>query len=289
MIRCIASDMDGTLLNSKQKISPANRDAIQFAQNQGVEFVIATGRSYREAKEVLEEAGIRCTVIALNGAEVRNEAGGITHRSVMSAKTASKAADYLENFGVYYEFFTNKGTFTENYETSIDMLVDIFQSANPEVPEEEIRMHVQNRGNNRYIQNMYDSKQIFNDPSIIFYKIVAFDKKESIFEELSSQLQSEVDDIHVTSSGFRNIEINHISAQKGIALERFVKEKGISLQHTMAVGDHLNDLSMLERVGFPIAMGNAVQSVKNLCPYETSKNDEDGVAKAIHTFLEIGQ
>lgn len=55
----------------------------------------------------------------------------------------------------------------------------------------------------------------------------------------------------------------------------------------MAVGDNLNDLSMLERVGFPIAMGNAVQAVKNLCPYETSKNDEDGVAKAIHKILEI--
>lgn len=287
MIRCIASDMDGTLLNSKQQISPANRDAIQLAKEQGVEFVIATGRSYQEAKEVLDEAGIRCTVIGLNGAEVRNEAGEITHRSVISAKTASQVADYLEKFGLYYEFFTNKGIFTENYETSIEMLVDIFQSANPEVSEEEIRIHLKNRGDIRHIQNVYDSKEIFNDPSIRFFKILAFDKKESLFEELSRKLEYELNDIHVTSSGFRNIEINHISAQKGIALERFVKEKGISLQHTMAVGDNLNDLSMLERVGFPIAMGNAVQAVKNLCPYETSKNDEDGVAKAIHKILEI--
>jgi Cof subfamily protein (haloacid dehalogenase superfamily) len=279
--------MDGTLLNSNQKISPANRDAIRFAQKQGVEFVIATGRSYQEAKEVLEEAGIRCTVIGLNGAEVRNEAGEMTHRNVLPAKTASQVAHYLETLGIYYEFFTNKGTFTENYEASIDMLVDIFKSANPEVPEEKIRMHVKNRGITRYIHNMYDSREIFNDPSILFYKIVAFDKDESLFEELSSKLEAELNEIKVTSSGFRNIEINHISAQKGIALERFVKEKGISLQHTMAVGDNLNDLSMLERVGYPFAMGNAVPEVKKLCPHETSKNDEDGVAKAIYKFLEI--
>ena len=71
MIKCIASDMDGTLLNSNQLISEENKEAIVKAQAQGIEFVVATGRSYQEATYVLDEAGITCPVICANGAEVR--------------------------------------------------------------------------------------------------------------------------------------------------------------------------------------------------------------------------
>ena len=53
MIKCIATDMDGTLLNSVQQISEENKEAILKAQAQGIEVVVATGRSYQEATYVL--------------------------------------------------------------------------------------------------------------------------------------------------------------------------------------------------------------------------------------------
>ena len=67
MIKLMASDMDGTLLNGDHEIGSHNIKAIKEAQQHGVEVLVATGRSYLEAMIPLREAGIICPVIAVNG------------------------------------------------------------------------------------------------------------------------------------------------------------------------------------------------------------------------------
>ncbi|AEP00594.1 HMP-PP hydrolase (pyridoxal phosphatase) Cof [Heyndrickxia coagulans] len=288
MIECIASDMDGTLLNSRQEVSPANAEAIKLAQKKGIHFVVTTGRSYEEARLVLDPVGIDCTVIGLNGAEVRDEKGKLLKTSGLDPLTASQVADVFDQLGIYYEFFTNKGTYTEDYEENMDMLVNLFHTANPEVPVEEVRNYIEQRGIRRYVHNIRDTKDIFHDPSILFYKILAFNEDEQRLRQIGKHLEKDFPDIKVTSSGFRNIEINHVSAQKGIALKEYTEKHGLSMEKTMAIGDNLNDISMLERVGYPFAMGNAENEVLEICRYRTKRNDEDGVAKAIYRMLEMG-
>ena len=61
----------------------------------------------------------------------------------------------------------------------------------------------------------------------------------------------------VSSSGAGNLEITNINAQKGIAVEQYAKSKGISMENVMVIGDNYNDLSMMERAGRSVAMGNA--------------------------------
>ena len=53
----------------------------------------------------------------------------------------------------------------------------------------------------------------------------------------------------------------------------------------MAIGDNENDLPMLQVAGLPVAMGNAVESVKQQCAFVTATNDEDGVAQAVRRFV----
>ena len=69
MIKLIASDMDGTLLNSNHKISKENLEAIKKAEEMGVKFAIATGRIYEDVEPLLKENGIKCQCIVLNGGE----------------------------------------------------------------------------------------------------------------------------------------------------------------------------------------------------------------------------
>ncbi|MCS4558904.1 HAD-IIB family hydrolase, partial [Shewanella sp. C32] len=71
MVMCIATDMDGTLLNQHQEITEENRLALLNAIEKGVHVVVATGRSYVEAKNVLQEAGLEVPLICVNGAEIR--------------------------------------------------------------------------------------------------------------------------------------------------------------------------------------------------------------------------
>ncbi|QQZ09272.1 Cof-type HAD-IIB family hydrolase [Heyndrickxia vini] len=284
MIKCIASDMDGTLLNSRQEISELNRKAILFAKDQGVEFVIATGRSYDEAKVILEATGINCPIIAANGAEIRNIQGDIVSTTGIDKEHASSIINVLSQLDIYFEVYTSKGKYTKDQEKSISVIVDIFHTANPERPIEEIRSTIEDRFVKGFIQTVDDYGKVLFDSDCVVYKIIAFSKDEKQLTMANASLKA-LKEIKITSSGHNNLEINHIDAQKGIALEAFVKSKGITLKETMAIGDNFNDLSMLKKVGYPVAMGNAEDEIKKVIANHTVKNDEDGVGKAIYQVL----
>lgn len=279
MIKCIASDMDGTLLNSKQEVSEKNREAIQKALNSGVEVVIATGRSYEEAISVLQESGLQLPIICANGAEIRTKEGEVVKAHPLDHKIAKQAADVLNQVGIYYEIYTSEGTYTVDYDKGVDIIIDIFTTANPELSRELVEEEAQHRYEKGLIHMVDSYEPILNGEKTI-YKLLVFHKDHSFLDEVEEKLK-QIDHLEVTSSAFGNLELMNTQAQKGIALAEFVEEKGISLQDTMALGDNYNDLSMFRVVGRSVAMGNANDDIKEQCTHVTLRNDESGVGEAI--------
>ena len=284
MIKCIATDMDGTILNSTaKKITDENRDAILKAQSQGVQVVIATGRSYDEADFLLEEAGLQCPVICVNGAEIRSEQGEVAAQTPMAKQDAADAAMLLKENDVYFEVYTDKGKFTSDPKKSVSVMVDIVVSANPDADYQEAIHFAEERV--KKIHQVADFHELFANEHTNLYKFLAFsfdtDKLEKVGKELA-----QIETLAISSSGHENLEITHKQAQKGIALEAFVKARGITLEETMAIGDNFNDVSMFEKAGRSVAMGNANQMIKNLCDFVTDTNEKSGVAKAILAVLE---
>lgn len=283
MIKCIASDMDGTLLNSTgKKITDGNKAAILKAQSQGVEVVIATGRSYDEACLPLEEAGLQCPVICVNGAEIRTKEGEILSATPLIKADAAAAAVVLNEIGVYFEVYTNKGKFTNDREKSVSIIVDIVASANPDANLQDAIQHAEERA--KRIEQVDDYHDLFADDEYQIYKFLAFSFETDKLAQAGKELEK-IETLAVSSSGHENLEITNRQAQKGIALEAFAKEKGISLAETMAIGDNFNDVSMFEKAGYSVAMGNAGQMIKDLCDTVTGTNNEDGVAQAILKVL----
>lgn len=280
MIKCIATDMDGTLLNSRQMISEGNRTAIKKAQEKGIEVVIATGRSYDEAQTVLAEAGLQCPIICVNGAEVRTKEGEIIHTNELSAKQSLDIYEILYHSDTYYEVFTNKGIYTDHYEKGVQTLMNIFQTANPDMPEDQIYEMAKNRYSKGHIQIVENYEHVIESNDQLVYKFLVVSKNPSELMRVKEKLEA-LPEISVSSSGSENLEVTHNKAQKGIALTWFTERMGISMQETMAIGDNLNDLSMFERVGRSVAMGNGHPDIKKICSHETAVNDEDGVGKAI--------
>lgn len=286
MLRCIATDMDGTLLNSKQEISKQNETALKLAQEKGIEVVVATGRSYYEAATVLEEAKIVCPIICVNGAEIRNAEGEKIYSNPIPADLAKETMDQLNERNYYYELYANSGTYTRDPELGIAVIKDIFQSANPgEIPWLQVEGEARKRFYEGHVKVVDDYGLLVDDPSFELYKILVFNKHNDALQKAGLELEHP--DLAITSSAFGNIEINFTSAQKGIALEAFVSERGISLSETLAIGDQLNDLSMLEVVGTAVAMGNGAAEVKQIAHYITSTNNENGVARAITKYMNI--
>lgn len=284
MIKCIATDMDGTLLNSIQQISKENKEAILAAQAKGIEVVVATGRSYEEARYVLDVAELQCPVICTNGAEVRTIEGEITSSTPIDKQTAQKVAAALQEQGVYFEVYTNKGTYTLDLDKAVTVLVDIILSVNPEMNREEVAYAAGTRVRDGLVDEIEDYEILFSGEEYVICKLLAFSTDAEKLDMMSTTLH-EFGDLAIASSGHENLEITNKNAQKGIALEAFVKAKGIELAETMAIGDSFNDVSMLERAGRAVAMGNAAPEIKEKCDVITDTNEESGLAKAILEIL----
>jgi Cof subfamily protein (haloacid dehalogenase superfamily) len=284
MIKCIATDMDGTLVTGAHIITKENREAILAAQAKGVEVVVATGRSYEEARFVLEEEGLKCPMILVNGAEIRTEDGTLIGENPIDKREAIEIAKTLSEHDIYFEAYTSKGTYTNDREKGLALIVDIFLSINPGADREFIQNEAKERfaEGNIHIVESYD--QLFQSEDYKILKFLVFSFDDEKLTTASKALQY-FKNIVVSSSAKGNIEITHKMAQKGVALEQFVKERGISLSETMAVGDNFNDVSMLERVGRSVAMGNAAPEVKAICDFVTATNEESGVGKAIMEAL----
>ncbi|WP_080843762.1 Cof-type HAD-IIB family hydrolase [Cytobacillus gottheilii] len=284
MIKCIASDMDGTLLTATQTITDENIAAIKKAQEKGIEVVVATGRSYQEAIFVLEEAGLECPIICANGAEVRSAQGQIVSNSPLDKDLAKRTANALTKLEVYYEVYTNQGTYTVDKNKGIKIMADIFLSGNQEADVEEVLKAAEERFEKGLVHKVDSYDVLFESEDHQIYKLLAFTFNPESMKEAEEALQ-DFEGLIISSSGHGNLELTSKSAQKGVALEAFVREKGISLEETMALGDNYNDLSMFKVVGRAVAMGNADDYIKSQCHTVTLTNEESGVGKAILDVL----
>jgi Cof subfamily protein (haloacid dehalogenase superfamily) len=284
IIKSIAIDMDGTLLNNDHLISHENTQAILKAQEKGIKVVIATGRSYKEAKYELIEAGIHCPIICSNGAEIRNEEGESILSNPLSKKKAQELANILYDHDAYFELYTSEGTYTKDYDMALTVIMDIFMSANLRNNYEKSLEAAKERFDKGMVYLVDHFKDLLSNENISIYKFIVFSFDEQKLKEIQKVLQT-IKDVAITSSGRENIEINSIFAQKGIALETFIQENKINMKETMAIGDNYNDISMLKIAGRAVVMGNAPDDVKKHGHFITDTNHNNGVAKAILEVL----
>ncbi|WLD94150.1 Cof-type HAD-IIB family hydrolase [Alkalihalobacillus sp. AL-G] len=283
-MKLIAIDMDGTLVNNEMTINKDNVDAIKQAQQSGIEVVIATGRSYDEAITPVKEAGLTLPIICINGAQFRSSEGEVLDSIPISTKVYADTAKVLEAHSIYYELYTNKGTYSNDGEMAIDIIVDIILSSNPELPEQKARELAEYRVRNGRLETVESYSSVLDDPELEIYKLLSFSRNE---ENLKSAFNSLLTfkELAISSSAKDNIEITHRDAQKGIALQNYAEKLKVDMKEAMAIGDNYNDVSMFELVHHSVAMGNAVEDIKKLCSFTTKTNDESGVAHAIQTFL----
>lgn len=284
MIKLIATDMDGTLLNAAHEVSEENIKAIQYAQSLGITVVIATGRAFYEAQDPIAPTGLKVPYICLNGAEVRDESFDIMHTSSLNHELYQRIRQELDQEDIYYQVYTNRVIYTEDPQRDLEIYVDIATRSGQEADVEKIRHHIQHRLDTGALKVVDNYDQVEKVPGELIMKVLAFDKDLEKIDRVKARL-SERSNLEVSSSSRGNIEITHADAQKGVALASIAEQLGIRLEETMAVGDNLNDKSMIDCVGYPVAMANAVPEIIENAMFVTDSNENSGVAKAIYKVL----
>ena len=286
MIKLIASDMDGTLLNHNHKIPKENVKLINFAKNQGIEFVVATGRAYYEALPALNEENINCDVISFNGGIVYDKNGNIISITPMLPKDLYYTIEILKSFDISYQLYTKNTIYTTSIETDINAYIDLIRSNGYEPDVEHLRAEAQQKLDVGYITEVENIELYLNEKENPPIKIIAI-SNDILKLENAAKLLSENTSISVTSSGANNIEIMHKNATKGKALKEIAKIYGINLENAIAIGDNLNDQAMLDIVGYSVAMKNGNTILKEQAKYVTKKtNSEGGVADTIFKLIE---
>lgn len=285
MIKLIASDMDGTLLNEKHKIDEETVVAIKKAEEAGIVFAISTGREYDTVEPVLKENNIKCQCVLMNGAEYRDEEGNILQEINIEQNTATRIIHILQEEKVTARIFTNKGIYTTD--TKEEALKEMFYrtlSFNPHFTQDkamEVAKVQPYFVNLKYISDLDE----FLNSDMEIRKFVAFHNNIELINKMK-KIIGEIKGVAVSSSFKDNIEITNITAQKGIILAKVAEKMGFKRDEVLVLGDSFNDYSMFTEFTESVAMGNAIPEIKEIAKYITDTNINLGVAKAIYKVLE---
>ena len=285
MIKLIASDMDGTLLNSNHKIPQNNIELIKFAQKNGIEFVVATGRAYYEALPALNDENIKCDVISFNGGIIYDKNGNIINITPMKLKDLYYTIEILKSLEISYQLYTKNTIYTNSIETDITAYIDLIRANGEEPNEQHLRQEARNRlalGHITEVDNIELYLNQENNPAI---KVIGISNDLEKLKH-ATELLSGNDNISVTSSGANNVEIMDKKATKGEALKIVADIHDINLKNAIAIGDNLNDQAMLDIVEYSIAMKNGNKKLKKNAKFITEKtNSEGGVADSVMKLL----
>ena len=270
-IRLIALDMDGTLLDSRKKLSQANRQALCACIEKDIMIVPSTGRTVDGIpEEVKSIPGIRYAVTT-NGAVIEDmQQKKKLDSRLMSWEQALSLLQMVDSCHVMYDpYIDGRG-----------------------ISEPRFFDHMEEYGLPSEIQALVRRTRDIHENIIEFVKISKKPvEKINLFFPNSQEkarvrrLLEQRDDVLITPSMPFNLEINALGATKGEGLLRLGKHLGISREEMMAVGDGENDVSMLQAAGIGVAMKNSKTELFDFADYITDSNDEDGVAKAIAHFL----
>lgn len=269
--KLIAIDMDGTLLNSQNKISSKNILAINKASELGVQVVLCTGRIFTSALYYANALKLNTPIIACNGAFIADKDGSeAIYANPISIDCSKKVIHMAEKEGIYYHFYDDSKFYARELTKTV---------------ENYYRWNIDKDDKDRLNITIVDNPlQIVESEKINVYKFVFVEDDREKLIRFRSKL-SQIEGIEVSSSWWNNMEIMNKGVSKGNALSVLCKLLDIDSQNVMAIGDNENDIPMLKFAGTGVAMGNGEDIVKEMADYVTDTNDNDGVANAINKFI----
>ncbi len=257
----ICSDLDGTLLNSKGKISENTLSLIRDLQSEGHIFCISTGRMYKSAKHFAGIISDKTSVICSNGAYVCAQEKEI-YKNTMNQDTAIQVFNLMQSFDLSLSFFSKDNTYYSKPISVFFSPEDLRRISNGDTID-----------GMKPILNLDIFKQHLDD---YLNAIVIEEENFELLEEARKKLK-QLDGVSIQSSHFNNIEIIPEGTDKGQAVKKLQEFFDIKIENVIAFGDGENDITMLKYAGTGIAMDNASNIVKKSADIVTLNNDSEGV------------
>jgi Cof subfamily protein (haloacid dehalogenase superfamily) len=263
-IKLVASDLDGTMLDSSGKIPERNLRAVAEAMRAGVTVTISTGRMYGSAATFARRLGLGNTpILCYNGAMISNEAG----ETAMHLKLDIDVAREM------LAIFRERGIYVQSY---IDDVLYVESSSDRNFLDYQKHFGIMGKAIG---DSVFDPQ---TPPTKLLIKTNGFEASRALMKEFSERFAGRA---YVTSSSEDFVEMMNPAVDKGKCLIKLADILGVSMKNVMALGDGDNDVTMIECAGLGIAMANARDETKSYAREIAPSNDECGVAWAIEKFV----
>ena len=269
MIKLVAIDMDGTLLNSKKELLEETKQYFKNFHNKNTEtlLVLCTGRPESGIRPYLKDLGYleeNHYIISQNGANIYESQTG---KRLMDAFVDSNAIQKWIEFGKKH---------------GINVMgagVDYYYAFDEE-PTEWMKFDV--KIVNGSLKRITKEESLSTD----FYKLLLLGDEEQLNEFETIIPKEWRDEFYVVRSQKYLVEVLKKGVNKAFGLEKLAAELNIKPSEIAAIGDAANDIEMLKYAGLAIAMGNASEEVKAISDIVTDTNENNGVIKAIDQLIQ---
>ncbi|MCL4197656.1 MAG: HAD-IIB family hydrolase [Phycisphaerales bacterium] len=285
--RLLALDLDGTLLDAASRLSPANRAAVGRAIDAGLEVVVCTGRGFAECRHVLDDLTMAGAAVVAGGAmTVQLPSGETLHRSAMPADLVREVSRILNAATGHYVLLLK-----DRSATGVDyvLLGDGRVDAASEWWFNQVPVAVQR------------AERFEDDPhpdETIRLGIVTTAREMKrlgarVVEEFGRRtfvhhfpvINSDGNGRHLADNAIHLMEIFNAETNKWSAISALAAQRGVAAGQIAAIGDEINDVAMIRHAGLGVAMGNAIDPIKQVADRITLDQAEDGVAHAIEQIL----
>lgn len=269
-IQLIIFDLDGTLLKNDGTIGGKTKMLINKLENHGVIFSFATGRLHSAITKYAEILDVKTPLISLDGCLIKNHPEGkIIFESFVPVKYVSQVISYSEKYTVYFAlchdgaiFYTEKNSFMPEIMDKLGAKYELIDTYD------------------EYIHETLEVVLVANCFTVIN------NIREAVTSPFLSRLNTSFFQSH-SHPGIYYLEIRKKGSSKGKGMERLTKYLNIHKRNTAVVCDWYNDISLLQKPVIKIAMRNAVDEVKKLSDYVTTKsNNGEGVTEFLEQVLD---
>lgn len=293
MYKMVAIDIDGTLINQNRALTSVVKKRIADLQAIDVKVCLNTGRSLKNTAHIHRALKLKTPIICMDGAIIYdpltenflyNNALNLPDKTIaepnLDYEKTRKMLEILFNHHVYVEVATNKRYFRH-----------------VKVPE--LRLYLFGGDSfgvlHNYKEHMWGVRHMKSPEHFLstlntynYYQLMVGGSEEELSKVTNAIQNLGYDDVLIHDELWEGyIFVQPHRNSKAYALEFLCNMYDYSMDEVIAIGDEHNDLSMIKSAGMGIAMGNAIQSVKDVANHITLSNNEDGVAKAIEKFFNL--
>lgn len=288
MYKLVAVDLDGTLLNSYGEISENTKRVVKKVMKNGVEFVLASGRSIDSIKNIANDLGGIQYIIAGNGAvtyDIKQNTN--IYENYIPKDKALELIKTCEENSIFYNVYTNKTIVTNSLRYNVLYYY-----------KENLNKEDSKKTNITIVDSIYDYVKNMQDEKIM--KLFICDETESVFKSIIKKFEDmpnleTLDVAHMSrkiiKKGTEKIpieyyytEISMKNVDKWNAVENLINKIGIQKEEVIAIGDNINDKKMIEEAGLGISLEGSSPVVTEIADYITLDNNNDGVAMALEKF-----